>query len=285
MKKIICTIISLLLLGTLFAGCAKKEKKDELSIKICGYSDSITGTAHKLEYRGWSKGTFIDAKADKTVTVSVGGTEVTGHYRESERRRPEFYDTHEYVDEENHTFSLTDDGKLSLYFWGNNPSKEDDQQTLTESECIAIASAFVADITDISEYTVTSTYDENQKMYTVSFAKYADGFLCADEAEVRVDETGYIYSFSSFMLGRMSPDATTDFDREAIQEEIISKLDVEYSDAKQTYDKVTYENFNYTLTLDENGDYALTCAVDVNCIDFYDQYEAVQSERIILLIQ
>ena len=51
MRKISCIIILLVLLGTLF-GCTKK---DELSIRVCGYADSIPENPHKLEYQDWSK--------------------------------------------------------------------------------------------------------------------------------------------------------------------------------------------------------------------------------------
>ena len=281
MRKISCIIMLLVLLGTLFVGCAKK---DELSIRVCGYSDSIPENPHKLEYQDWSKDAFVDSKAEKKVAYSVGNIEVAGNYIETEKRFSEFYETHKYKDKNNRYFSLTDDGKLCTYFFGSSFS-EDDERTHTESECIDIASTFVSNITDVSQFAVTTTFDESRRMYTVSFVKYADGFRCSDRADVMVEETGHIYSFSSTMLGRISLDTTTNFDRKAIQEQIISKLDTEYSKAKQAYDNVSYENFDYELTIDEDGKYALICSVDVKCRRLYNGYESVVSERILLLIQ
>lgn len=281
MRKISCIIMLLVLLGTLFVGCAKK---DELSIRVCGYSDSIPENPHKLEYQDWSKDAFVDSKAEKNVAYSVGNIEVAGNYIETEKRFSEFYETHKYKDKNNRYFSLTDDGKLCTYFFGSN-SSEDDERTHTESECIDIASTFVSNITDVAQYTVTTTFDESRKMYTVSFVKYADGFRCSDRADIMIEETGYIYSFSSTMLGRISSDAATNFDREVIQEQVISKLDAEYSTAKQAYDDVTYENFDYELTIDEDGEYALICSIDVKCIRSHDDYDDIVSERIMLLIQ
>ena len=282
MRTVSCIIISLLLFMTLFTGCAKK---DELSIRICGYSDSIPENSHKLEYQEWSEEAFVDSKAEKNISLSVGNIEVAGEYVETEIRFSEFYKSHKYRDENNRFFSVTDDGKLCAYFFGNRSSEDDNERTYTESECIDIARKFLSNITDVSEYTVTTVFDEDRRLYTVSFVKYADGFRCSDRADIRIEETGYIYSFSSTMLGRMSSDATTNFDEEAIRSQIVSKLDSEYSKAKQAYDDVSYENFDYELIIDDDGKYALICSIDVKCTRSYDGYDSIISERIRLLIQ
>lgn len=282
MRTVSFIIISLLLFMTLFTGCTKK---DELSIRICGYSDSIPENSHKLEYQEWSEEAFVDSKAEKNISLSVGSIEVAGEYVETEIRFSEFYKTHKYRDENNRFFSVTDDGKLCAYFFGNRSSEDDNERTYTESECIDIARKFLSNITDVSEYTVTTVFDEDRRLYTVSFVKYADGFRCSDRADIRIEETGYIYSFSSTMLGRVSSDVTTNFDNEAIRSQIISKLDSEYSEAKQAYDDVSYENFDYELTIDDDGKYALICSIDVKCTRSYDGYDSIISERIRLLIQ
>ena len=179
---------------------------------------------------------------------------------------------------------MTEDGKLSSYFFGTNSSKGESEQTYNEQQCIDMASDFIADITDVSQYTITAEFDQNRGMYTISFVKYADGFRCSDRADIMIEETGYIYSFSSTMLGRVPSDAVTNFDRDDVQSQIIAKLDQEYSDAKQSYDKVTYD-IDYELTVDDKGEYALLCIVDVNCIRSYDGYDTTISERILLLVQ
>lgn len=293
MKKIIYIILSLMLLLTAFVGCKESEdpsakddqpQENTLTIKICGYSDSISEISHELEFKDWSEDRFDDSKAKKEVTVTVGDIEITGAYVESDKNFSEFYVTHRYTDEEDRPFSLTDDGKLSHYFFGTNPSKVENEPTYTEQQCIDIASDFIADITDVSQYTVTAEFDQDRGMYTVSFVKYADGFRCSDCADIRIDETGYIYSFSSTMLGRVSSDAVTNFDRDDLQSQVIARLDQEYSEAKQSYDKVIYD-IDYELTVDDGGEYALIGIVDVKCIRSYDGYETSVSERITLLIQ
>ena len=99
----------------------------------------------------------------------------------------------------------------------------------------------------------------------------------------KVEEDGYIYSFSSTMLGRIPANARTSFNRKNVEKNIIAKLDEEYS--KGPYDEVTYENFNYELTIDENGKYALICYLDVSYKENYGDCYSLLSERISLLIQ
>lgn len=282
MRKPSYIIFSLLILVTLLFGCTQSEK---LSIRICGYSDSIPGNPHKLEYKPWSKGAFIDSDAEKKVTIAVGNIHTTGDYVKTEHRFSEFYNTHTYKDDKDCFFSITDDGKLCNYFFDDSTSNESDTRTYTESECLDIARAFLSKITNISKYTVTTTFNEERKMYTISFNQYVNGFRCSDQAEIVVKETGNIYSFSSTMLGRIPVDAVTNFNREAIQTQIIAKLDKEYAKAKAVYDTVSYDDFSYELTIDERGQYALICTVDVRCIDSHDGYNAIMSERIRLLIQ
>ncbi len=293
MKKIVYIILSSMLLLTAFVGCRESEEpsakdnqpqENTLTIRICGYSDSVPENPHELEFSDWSQDRYNDSKAEKEVTVTVGNENVTGSYVESEKRLCEFYVTHSYTDEKNRHFSLTDDGKLSHYFFGTNPSEAENEPTYTEQQCIDIASDFIADITDVSQYTVTAEFDQDRGMYTISFAKYADGFKCSDYARIKIEETGYIYSFSSTMLGRVPADAVTDFDKEDVKNQIISKLDEEYSQARQSYDKVAYD-IDYELTVDDKGEYALLCIVDVDFVDSYDGYDTTISERILLLVQ
>ena len=85
------------------------------------------------------------------------------------------------------------------------------------------------------------------------------------------------------MLGRIPANARTSFNRKNVEKNIIAKLDEEYS--KGSYDEVTYENFNYELTIDENGKYALICYLDVNYKENYGDCYSLLSERIRLLIQ
>lgn len=282
MRKASYMIVSLLILATLLIGCTQNGNR---LIRVCGYSGSIPENPHKLEYRAWSKDTFIDSDAKKKVTVEVGNIHTTGEYVKTEHRFSEFYNTHTYKDDNDCYFSITDDGKLSNYFSGDSSSVESGTRTYTESECLAIARAFLSEITNVSKYTVTTAFQEARRMYTFSFNQYVNGFKCSDQAEIMVEETGHIYSFSSTMLGRIPIDAVTDFNREDIRTQIIAKLDKEYAKAKAVYDAVSYDDFSYELTIDARGQYALICTIDVSCIHSHGGYNDIVSERIRLLIQ
>lgn len=273
MRKISCILISLILSIILFAGCSVNNN----------YSITILGSSNQSEFQDWDKGPFDDPTAKKAVEFDFGNVAVVGSYVETEKRFSEFYNTHTYKDKRNRQFTLTEDGKLSSYFFGNNPNKVENKQVYTESQCIEIASDFISNITDPSQYTVTAEYNATRGMYTVSFNKYVNGFKCSDQAEIKVEEDGYIYSFSSTMLGRIPANARTSFNRKNVEKNIIAKLDEEYS--KVSYDKVTYENFNYELTIDENGKYALICYLDVSYKENYGDCYSLLSERIRLLIQ
>lgn len=282
MKKITFIIISLLALIMMLSGCSQN---DGYSIKICGFSDSISEAAHKLEYSEWSKDSFIDSKAEKRITISVGDSQIEADYIETEKRFSEYYNTHKYKDRNNNEFFITENGQLSLYFFGRSAASTETAKIYTESECKDIACAFLSDIVDIADYSVRSEFDTDRKIYEFYFEKYADGFLCADQANIRVEETGHIYSFSSWMLGQISTDITTNFNRDAVEAQIISKLDKEYARAKEVYDAVEYENFQYTLTKASKDKYALICSVDVNCKKSHGEYTSIIPERIELLIQ
>ena len=282
MRKMIYIILSLVLPITVLSGCSVNNN---YSIKICRYSDSISGSSNQSEFQDWNKGPFDDPTAKKAVELDFGNVAVVGSYVETEKRFSEFYNTHTYKDENNHLFTLTEDGKLSSYFFGNNPNKVDNGKIYTKSECIEIARSFISEIVDPSQYTVTAEYNAILGMYEISFDKYVDGFKCSDQAEIMIEQTGYIYSFSSTMLGRIPANAKTSFNRKTVEKKIIEKLDKEYSKSKDSYDEVSYENFNYNLTMDENGKYALICYLDVNCIDIQGENKIVRGERMRLLIQ
>ena len=258
---------------------------ENYSIKICGYSDSVSGISHELEYKDWSQDAFVDSAAEKRVSFAIENLAIIGNYVETEKRFSEFYNTHTYKDENNRYFSLTEDGKLCTYFFGNDSSNSENKKVYTEAECVKVASKFVSNFVDVSEYTISTVFNENRKMYTVSFEKYIDGFKCSDRADIMIEETGYMYSFSSTMLGRISSTATTKFNSKTVQEQIVSRLDNEYSKVNQNYDKIEYKNFDYELTIDGNGEYALICSVKVACIKSYGEYETIDSELIQLLIQ
>ena len=97
--------------------------------------------------------------------------------------------------------------------------------------------------------------------------------------EVQYD--GTLYSYSSFMLGRIHSEAlTSDIDVKAAASVIIKRLDEIFADAKSKYSRVEYGEYSYSLTILKDGSTALVWYVDVNCIQEYEEHNISISERI-----
>ncbi len=282
MKRIILIVSIVMMLSSLLTGCAQDTG---YSIKICGFSDSVPGVSHRLEYKKWSNDSFIDANAKKEITVSLDGTLTEAEYIGTEKRFYDFYNTHEYKDSNGHHLAMTEDGQLCMYFWGSSNQDVTGETLLTEAECVEIARSFMNDIVDVADYTVQSEFDPKLKVYTISFSKDVGGFRCADQAEIRVEENGHIYSFSSTMLGQIPTDSVVEFNLAEIESEITAMLDDKYGSVKASYDRVSYSEVAYTLTIDENGEFALVGAIDVKCINEYGEHDEVVFDRIQFMIQ
>ncbi|MGM9681408.1 MAG: hypothetical protein ACI3XR_07880 [Eubacteriales bacterium] len=287
------------MISTLLTGCSNEpgssvesdssiesgsSVESDSPIRMCGFSDSVPEAQHKLEFDEWSKGYFYDSDAEKQITVSVGDHTVEAKYVNSEVKFYEFFNTRRYKDADNNVFELAPDGTLSRYFYGGSNDASESGPALTEAECIQAAYDFINSIVNVDDYTVKTEYLADRNMYHISFVKYVNGFKTADQADISIKETGQIYSFSSTMLGRIPTNADVHFDLDKIREQIISKLDKEYAEAKKVYDSVSYEIPDYTLTMNEAGEYFLVYSVNVKCVTCYDEYETILAERILLLI-
>lgn len=280
MKVTKILVLFLLIMATFLSACSKQEG---YSIKICGFSDSIPEAKHTLEYKEWSKGYFSDPKAKKNIDITVNGNAIKAEYVDSEVKFYDYNTTHRYKDENGDYLEITTDGKLCSYFYGERTDTSD--KIYTEDECIDIARNYLDDIVALDDYTVKSEFDANQNMYMISFTKSCDGFIYADRADFMVKNTGYIYSFSSEMLGQIPKNTVTEFDIETVKKQVRARLDTEYSEAKKLYDSVLFEDVCYTLTKIDGDRYAIVATVDVSCIRTSGDYDIIDSERIQLLIQ
>lgn len=279
MKNTKIFVLILLVTVTLLSGCSKQKG---YSVKVCGFSDSIPEVKHSMEYKEWSNGAFFDKKTEKNIDIAIEGNVVKAEYVDSEKKFYDYYNTHRYKDLNGNYLEVTDDGRLCSYFFGSHTNTD---KIYTEAECIDIAREFLNDIVCSDDYIINTEFDANRNLYLISFTKNADGFLCADRADFAVEQNGNIYSFSSSMLGKIPKNTVTGFDTKSLEAQVISKLDKEYSEAKKIYDLVSYDNINYTLTINEDNEFALVCSVDVYCKKNLGDYETVLSERIQLLIQ
>ena len=266
------------------------QKENEVSsnknylIQLCSFSDSIPGITHQVEFHDWREGSFVDKEAAQKVKLPVGGDDFQAEYWKTEKAFLEFYYTHTYWDKDRNTFSVTEDGQLSRYFFGKSKQADESGKIYSEAECREIAYAFLNNIVDADDYIVQSEYEAENKRYRVSFHKTVGGLDCADEANILVEENGHIYSFSSFMLGQIPTDATVDFDTKAIEAQLVERLDQIYADAKDVYDDIQYDFVYHTVTKDANGEYFLVSTVDIHCITDYGEVIGSIGERLSFVI-
>lgn len=90
------------------------------SVLEFGYSDSVSGTLHTMEYTYWSRDRFTDSGAAKTKRMSVGGMVCTGSYVDSDYETYNTFATARYLDQNQKLFEVDDRGLLTSYFWGSS---------------------------------------------------------------------------------------------------------------------------------------------------------------------
>lgn len=141
------------------------------------------------------------------------------------------------------------------------------------------------DIIDVSKYQIDVSENTNGKYYTFTFTKYIDGLKTTDSATVSVFYNGEIYSYSSYMLGKISDDANVgDIDFEKVSTIINEKLDKIFEPVKSKYDKVEYNVSDTSYTELSDGTGALVCSAEVVCSNNVGEYTTSVSERISLVV-
>ena len=279
MKKFSFIMVVLVLFASVLTGCASGED----DIILVSFSDSIPGVHFTSEpdVKEWRyKWGYQSPNAEKELTYTIGDLELYGKYDYSATISGEYYEMHYYnnffngvdASDGSYYFAVTDAGDLCGFsdfysvFYGDS---EINTKIYTKEECTEIACEFLSNLVDISQYTVTASdlleYGEKQ-YYRIDFHKYVNGILSQDQACIRVLETGgQFWSFSSIMLGRIDPDAKPQFDMEDVEARLIKKLDLYYSELKESkgISAVTYENFSYTVVEDDEGEFYLIARVEV----------------------
>ncbi len=284
MKKITCLIIIFLLIGLLCSCEARSHSStsDKYSIQICGYTDSIPGVDCEVEYDKWTGKSYYDSKADKDITIEVNGTTINATYLKSKVQSPNCYATHMYMDDENNIFSVSSDGKLTSFFWGNSEIKGDTE--LTEDEYVSIAKKFLSSIGDVTHYNVEVNINKVSKTYDVKFTKFVNETETVDTATVSVNRDGSLYSYSSFMFGQIEEDVKINFDMDTVGKLVETRLNEIYGNVAENYDEFKYENIEYTLTKTEEGKYALFCSAEIKGIHYQGEYIVERNERIRFII-
>ena len=284
MKAIRNTIIFTLLFTVLACNLAAcKDQRHECYSEEFGYqvlvvnhSDSIPGVECTVEMQDWELEEYVDPAAEKAVIITVNGETVQGTYSHTDKDFPNNFPTRIYYGENNLQFGLDEDGKLQFYFWGTDGSEG--ETVRTEQECLTVAKEFLTDYADIDQYKLEVAQRRN--LYDFTFTKYAGDYATLDHAIVTVHESGKLYSFSSFMLGKISLKNISKFDEEEALEFVEEKIDKIYSGVKKDGVTITYSNPEFMYASSEY----LYCVVDVNYTSGEGGAKTVLKERLGLIL-
>lgn len=282
MKRYITLVILVAALTLSFCGC---KQKTEYNAFVCDFSDSVPEIEPKLEYTKWSNDYFIDEKQQDSVNLKLKDLTYEGKYLKSEIAFGTNEQRNLYMDVNNHVFEINSQGKLIAYFWGES----EDAGTgaiKTAEECEKIAMDFIlkASDVDISVYRKDVSYDSVQELYNIKFTKYANDIPTEDRIEISVEKSGHLYSYRATMAGEINVNDIPAFSMEKINEVILNKLNGISKTAKEKYDTVEYNNFQYIISETGASEYALMVTVDIDCKKEYGNYCTVVSERIQLLV-
>lgn len=281
MKRLSLLLCLIAVFAVFFSACTSAE---DYQVLIFDSSDSDGVTVNSDVYNYWSEDNIDVSNVKSVLSVEIGGENYSGKFLRAQMITPNTYPIYTYSDKNNDVFSVDPNGLLTSYFWGEPESPQGEQRKLSETACLKIAQQFLGNIVDIDLYTLETEYEGDEERYKFTFTKYIDNQKTSDMAIISVLETGELYSYSSYMLGRIPADTQLDFDSEKATEAVYKKLDALYADAKHMYDKIEYNMVDQTITILESGDVAMLCYVDVSCITKYGENYMDRGERVALIV-
>ena len=250
---------------------------------IYDYSDSVPSAKHEVEYVFADYERFSDIVVDDNIEILINNISYSGKFQSSQYREFNYFPVHCYVDENGLMFEVDESGMLISCFWGNASSSGVE---ITEEKCLTIARNFLASIVDVDDYEVSVVEDSERGMYTVNFTKTIRGLKTKDSATIVVNNDGSLYSYSSFMLGRVTDELTsTDvIDIDKVKKSVNNKLNLIYEDACNIYSRIKYSEPIVELTVLKNGEVGVVCTVNVECVEIAGEFETSVSERINFIV-
>ncbi len=288
MKKTTIIFSMLLIVVWVLTGCSNVQTDDVVEngsyqAFIYDYSGSVSSANHKIEYVFADYDKYDDIVIDDRIECLINDISYAGKYQGSQYREYNYFPVHQYVDEKGISFEVDESGVLISCFWGNASLQGTKK---TEDECVEIARDFLASIIDISDYDIAIKDNEERGLYTVKFTKSINGIKTTDTATIVVKKDGSLYSYSSFMLGRVSENGIS-FDAinlDKVKESINNKLNQVYKEAKGVYLRVDYGEPDIMLTMLKDGKVGVVCTVNVECVEVLGEFETSVSERISFVV-
>jgi len=239
---------------------------------VADHSDAIPGMEYSVEIQDWKSEEYVDSAAPQVVSIQVNGEAIEGTYSHTDKDFPNNFPTRIYYGANNLQFGLDEDEKLQFYFWGTDGSEG--ETVYREQECLIIAKQFLENYADIDQYKVLAT--QRRGLYEFTFTKYIGTYPTMDHAIVTVHESGKLYSFSSFMLGKIPLDDTIEFAEEVALKFVGKKIDEIYGDVKKEDVTITYSEPEFMYASSDQ----LYCVVDVHYTSGKGDAKAVLTERL-----
>lgn len=248
----------------------------------------VSGCDHESELASWQQEKYEDDTAKQAITITINNESVQGEYLYSERMLPNNFARHFYRATSGSAifFFLDEAGTLQYCTWDRRNTDPERTATCTEEECLAIAKDFIRTdvLKDINfdQYTVETSVDDDSGLYRFSFYKYIKGHKTTEEAYVTVTKSGELYSFGSFMFGKVSEESFVEFDSEKVAQVISNKINTVHKDVHNRNGTVTYKEPDIYYTLSQDGEPALYCVV---IVEFSTPTENMLHERLSLIIK
>ncbi len=107
----------------------------------------------------------------------------------------------------------------------------------------------------------------------------------SENALIHVFYDGQLGYYTSNMLNKLNANTIrTNIDMSRVNESVYNRLDQIFADAKNKYSRVEYEEPVFSLTVLKDGNTALLCTVDVNCVEVSGEYEYIMSDCINFIV-
>lgn len=251
----------------------KNEQLTPYSPLIIGYSDSLSLDI-EVEYKFASPYDDSAKNIKDSIELEINGTSYFGTYDTTSYLGYNYFPTRKYIDNDKNIFAIDDSGKLTSYFWGISNSKN---SVISQNECVIIAKDFLRNMVDVDQYDINVVDEKEKERYSVKFKKNINGFETSDCATININYDGTMYSYSSFMLGKIPCDIdTSDINIDRVKSVVKARLDSVYEASQKKYDEIRYEENSIILTVLKEGYTGIVISYDVDCINKvgeFNEYE------------
>ena len=226
--------------------------------------DSSSGSAEEVKYEFADFEKYNDIQPSEEIVILINGKEYVGSYKQTDFVGYNYFPTYEYSSSNGIEFSIDESNKLTSCYFG----RSDKEGELSEEACKQIATDFMDDIIDLSQYRVSVTADNEQKYYTVEFNKYINDIKTTDSATVVVLYNGDIYRYYSHMLGRVLTENSLDnIDINDVKASVYERLEKRYANKKYDYIEHKTDTIMITKLKDESVGFVVFTA-----FTFFNKY-------------